>query len=186
MTIKPAGHNSMAHRHAATNKGFTLLELMVSVALLAVIITVISGAIRLSYRSVDSGEKKIESLERLRMSLIIIDSQIQSAFPLTDEEQGVKVPYFEGERDVLMFASNYSIWDGEKGFVQVTYWVEQNEKGKQVLYARENTIGMENERETKLLEGFDDIYFGYFSRDPETQNRCGQTYGRMTEPCRSG
>ncbi len=159
----------MAHRHAATNEGFTLLELMVSLALLTVIITVISGAIRLSYRSVDSGERKVESLERQRMSLAIIDSQIQSGFPLTREQQGVKVPYFKGEREVLMFASNYSIWHGEKGFVQVMYRVVQNEKGKQALYASETIIGVENFRETKLLEGFDEIYFAYFLRDPGTQ-----------------
>ena len=159
----------MARRHAAANKGFTLLELMVSVALLAVIITIISGAIRLSYRSVGSGEKKIESLERQRMSFVIIDSQVQSAFPLTHEDQGVKVLYFEGERDVLTFASNYSIWDGEKGFVEVTYRIITNERGKQVLYASENTIGVENTRETKLLEGFDEIYFEYFLRDLGTE-----------------
>jgi hypothetical protein len=142
---------------------------MVSVALLAVIITVISGAIRLSYRSVDSGERKVESLERQRTSLAIIDSQIQSAFPLTHEERGVKVPYFKGGRDVLMFASNYSIWDGEKGFVQVTYRVVQNEEGKRALYASETIAGVENFRETKLLEGFDEVYFAYFLKDPGTQ-----------------
>ena len=168
MATRPAGDRSADHGHAAKNKGFTLLELMVSVALLAVIITVISGAIRLGYRSVDSGEKNIGRLERFRMSLAIIDAQIQSAFPLTHEKQGVKVPYFKGGRDVLMFASNYSIWDGEKGFVHVTYRLGQNEKGRHVLYASEHTIGRENEKQTRLLEGFDDIYFGYFSRDPET------------------
>ncbi len=151
------------------DRGFTLLELMVSVVLLAVIVTVISGALRLAHRSADSGATKIEGLERLRMSLAIIDSQIQSGFPLTHEDQGEKVLYFEGERDTLTFASTYSIWDGEKGFVQVTYRAVQNEKGKQVLYASENTIGMEKERETKLLEGFDEISFGYFLRDPVTR-----------------
>lgn len=152
-----------------SDRGFTLLELTVSMVLLAVIITVISGAIRLGYRSLDSGEKKIESLERFRMSLSIIDSQIQSGFPLTHEDRGIKVLYFEGERGMLTFASNYSIWSGEKGFVQVTYRVVQNEKGKQVLYASENTIGIENERETKLLDGFDEIYFEYFSQGPGTR-----------------
>lgn len=168
MNARPACDRSTADGRAAAKKGFTLLELMVSVALLAVIITVISGAVRLSCRSVDLGERKIESLQRQRMSLAIIDAQVQSGFPLPREDHGVKVLDFEGKRDMLRFASNYSIWDGERGFVQVTYRVVQTDKGKRVLYASENTVGVENRKETKLLEGFDEIYFAYFFMDPAT------------------
>lgn len=152
--------------------GFTLLELMISLVLLVIIIVIIVGAMRLGFRSVDSGEKKIESLERMRASLDIIDSQIQSQIPLTYDEEGERKYYFAGEKDSLQFSTNYSIWGGQKGYVIVTYivltegkGVSTEGKGKPVLYASENIVGIEGNRETKLLDAFDAIYFEYYYKD---------------------
>ncbi|MEW6416514.1 MAG: prepilin-type N-terminal cleavage/methylation domain-containing protein [Nitrospirota bacterium] len=147
--------------------GFTLLELTISISIIGIIILIIAGAMRLGARSVASGEKKIESLERIRTSLNIIDSQIQSEIPLTyyDEEGGRKY-YFKGDREFMQFPTNYSIWGGEKGYVIVTYKVESGDYGKKALYASENIVGIEDGRETKLLDAFDGIYFEYFYKDP--------------------
>jgi prepilin-type N-terminal cleavage/methylation domain-containing protein len=146
--------------------GFTLLELMISLVLLVISIVILVGAMRLSFRSVDAGEKKIESLERIRASFNIIDSQIQSQIPLTYDEEGVREYYFTGEKDSMQFSTNYSIWGGQKGYVIVTYRVSSEENGKPVLYASENIVGIEGSRETKLLDAFDAIYFEYFYKDP--------------------
>lgn len=147
--------------------GFTLLELMISIALIGIIVLIIAGAMRLGFRSVDSGEKKIESLERMRASLNIIDSQIQSEIPLTyDDEEGSRKYYFKGEREFMQFPTNYSIWGGEIGYVTVTYKVEYGDNGKQVLYASENIVGMEGKRDAKLFDAFEMIYFEYFFKDP--------------------
>jgi len=146
--------------------GFTLLELMISLVLLVIIIVIIVGAMRLGFRSVDAGEKKIESLERIRASFNIMDSQIQSQIPLSYDEEGVKKYYFTGDKESLQFSTNYSIWGGQKGYVIVTYRVSSEGNGKPVLYASENIVGIEGSRETKLLDAFDDIYFEYFYKDP--------------------
>jgi prepilin-type N-terminal cleavage/methylation domain-containing protein len=146
--------------------GFTLLELMISFAIIGIIIVIIIGAMRLGLRSVDSGEKRIEAIERFRTSLNIIDSQIQSEIPLTYVEDANTKYYFKGEREFLQFSTNYSIWGGEKGYVIVTYTVETGENGKQILYASENLVGLEAKRDTKLFDNFEKIYFEYFFRDP--------------------
>ncbi len=146
--------------------GFTLLELIISIGILGIIILITAGAMRLGARSIASGEKKIESLERIRTSLNIIDSQIQSEIPLTYDEEGVRKYYFKGEREFMQFPTNYSIWGGEKGYVIVTYKVESGDYGKQALFASENIVGIEDGRETKLLDAFDGIYFEYFYKDP--------------------
>jgi len=145
--------------------GFTLLELIISIVLLGIIIVIIAGAMRLGFRSVDSGEKKIESLERMRASLDIIDSQIQSQIPLTYDEEGERKYYFTGEKESLQFSTNYSIWGGQKGYVIVTYEVSSEGDGKPVLYASENIVGIEGSRVTKLLDAFDAIYFEYYYKD---------------------
>lgn len=145
--------------------GFTLLELIISISLFAIIVLIVAGAASLGYRSFSSGERKLNAIERLRSSLTIIDAQVQSGVPLTLEDGGVKQYYFMGEQDALKFSTNYSIWGGQKGYVIVNYRVEADDHGKRTLFATEYKVGMENTQETKLLEGFDEITFDYFKQD---------------------
>jgi general secretion pathway protein J len=145
--------------------GFTLLELIISITLVAIIVLIISVAANLGYRSFNAGEKKMNAVERLRSSLTIIDAQIQSGVPLTLEEGGVKQYYFAGEQDSLKFSTNYSIWGGQRGYVIVNYRVDTDDRGKRTLFASEYKVGMENQKETKLLEGFDEITFDYYKQD---------------------
>ena len=145
--------------------GFTLLELIISITLVAIIVLIISVAANLGYRSFNSGEKKMNAVERLRSSLTIIDAQIQSGVPLTSEDGGVKQYNFMGEQDSLKFSTNYSIWGGQRGYVIVNYRVDTDDRGKRTLFASEYKVGMENQKETKLLEGFDEITFDYYKQD---------------------
>jgi len=150
--------------------GFTLLELIVSFAILGFIVLITAGAMRLGIHAVDSGEKRIDSIERLRTSLNIIDSQVQSETPLTFDDNGEKKLYFQGERDSMQFATNYSIWGGQTGYVVVNYKVEQDGDGKQELAASENVIGIDGERDTTLFTGMDSIYFEYFYKGPTDED----------------
>lgn len=145
--------------------GFTLLELIISITLVAIIVLIIAGAASLGYRSFNSGERKLNAVERLRASLTIIDAQVQSGVPLTLEDGGVKQYYFVGEQDTLKFSTNYSIWGGQRGYVIVNYRIETDGRGKRTLFASEYKVGMENQKETKLLDGFDEITFDYYKQD---------------------
>jgi general secretion pathway protein J len=149
--------------------GFTLLELVISITIIGIIVLIIAGATRLGFRSVDAGEKKIESLERMRSSLWLINSQIQSEIPLTFDEDGSRKYYFKGGRDFLQFATNYSLTGGERGYVLAAYRVVPGDCGKPVLYLTESGIGMTNGTETKLLDVFDEISFEYFYKDPTAE-----------------
>ena len=155
-----------ADRIRKPEKGFTLLELMVSFLIIGILVLIIAGAMRLSLNIVDKGEAKIDSLERTRTSLKIVTSQIQSQFPLAFEEDGEKKFYFQGEGKAMQLATNYSIWGGRRGYVLVKYRVETDERGKEMLTASENIIGMDNIKETTLFKSLDKIYFEYFFKDP--------------------
>jgi len=148
------------------SRGFTLLELVISISMLVIIIAIIAGAMRLASRSIASSERKVAALERIRTSLLIMNAQIQSAVPLFYADQGAKRSYFRGSRTSLQLATNYSIWSGQKGHVVVSYRVETDLSGKHSLYASEHVIGIDASRETKLLEGFDDIGFAYGDKVP--------------------
>ncbi|MBA4373793.1 MAG: hypothetical protein C0402_13150 [Thermodesulfovibrio sp.] len=152
--------------YCRSDKGFTLLELLISFSIIALIVLIIAGAMRLAYHSVESGEKRTEYLERLRGSVSIINAQIQSQVPLTYTDDAEKKFYFVGERELVTLSTNYSIWGREKGYAVVTYRVETDGNNKKTIMATEKTIGMESLREARLLTGFDEIYFEYFYKGP--------------------
>ena len=151
-------------------KGFTLLELLISIAIIGVIVLIISGALRLAHRSVESGERKIEEIERIRATLGVIDAQVQSALPLLQAEASEKKPFFSGGSESLSLATNYSLWGGEKGYVLVAYYIEIEDDGKQALHVSEQTYGIDNQQETTLLQACDEIHFFYFRHDLKGAN----------------
>lgn len=149
-----------------TRGGFTLLELLISFALLGIIVAIMASSLRLGFRTVASGESKVDAIERFRSSVGIIDAQIQSLCPLTFDDQGERKLMFTGGRESLTFPTNYSIWGGEKGYVMVRYTVDTDTTGKRFITATENMIGSEGARAARLFNPVDDIYFEYFYKGP--------------------
>lgn len=160
-------------------RGFTLLELLISITLLMLIVFVTMGTLRLGSKSITSGQKRMEIQERFRTALAVMDAQIQSQMPLAFEEEGSKKYYFRGDRRSVRLSTNYSIWDGLKGYVITDYRVETDESGRKALFASEQTPGIEGKRETMLIEPVTDIYFEYFYKSP--LEREGKWIEQLTE-----
>ena len=152
-------------RFPASGRGFTLLELLISMTLLVLIVVITMGAMRMGSRSVAAGEKKMEDQERLRTALSMIDAQIQSQVPLTYEEEGNSKSYFRGDARTLRFSTNYSIWGGQRGYVIVEYKVEVDDSGRDVLHISEQIPGVEGQWNARLIAA-DKISFDYFYRNP--------------------
>ncbi len=152
--------------NAADEEGFTLLELLISFVIIGIIVVVIGGAMRLALHAVNAGEKRVDALERMRTSMNVVESQIQSQIPLTYDDNGEKKYYFMGNKESLQFSTNYSIWSGQGGYVTIYYEVVSDTTGKKMLKASENIIGTGNSRETMLFNNFDSIYFEYFFKGP--------------------
>jgi general secretion pathway protein J len=145
-------------------RGFTLLELLIAITVLSLIVVIVGSSMRLGFRAADAGERKIESLERLRRSVTIIDAQIQSAIPLTFSNQTERRTFFRGDKEGLRFVTTYSIWGGQTGDVVVNYRIGPDPQGKQTLYATENVVGTDAVLETRLLTDCEAIDFSYFEK----------------------
>jgi len=145
--------------------GFTLLELMISIVLVTIIVVLLGASMRVGYRSLERGEEKAESMERFRVSLRLVDSQLQSGLPLAVREDGLNRSVFVGKRDRMTIASNRSLFRGGRGYVIASYRVESDMNNKRTLFVHETTIGLDKGEETKLLEGFDEIRFEYYQVD---------------------
>ena len=147
-------------------RGFTLLELLISITMLVLITGIIGWSLNSAQRALEKGEKKIHDLERMKASFAVIESQIRSLFPYQfDDDEGQKQLFFSGSKDKLMFASNYSLWRGTKGNTLVTYDVITNDAGKQFLKITEQVVGVEEKNETILLEDCSGINFEYLLKN---------------------
>ncbi len=143
-------------------RGFTLLELLIAIALLAVIVGLMTGALSMAYKTVEKGERKIENLERGKAVFSLLESQIQSAFLSSYDDQGEKKSRFIGEKDSLAFASNYSIWRGVGGNSLVRYFIKTTAQGRDVLYVEEQVLGTNAANEARLTKDYDSITFEYY------------------------
>lgn len=157
-------------RKERSDEGFTLLELLISITLLALVVTIAMAALRLASRSLSAGERVTEKQERIRMATTIMDSQIQSQLPLTTGKEGEDIYYFQGDDKNVQMATTYSLWEGRQGIVIVTYQVVTAGDERETLYATERTPGKEGERKTPLFTSATDISFQYYlqERDEET------------------
>ena len=175
---KTAARRDMQGRLRSVNRGFTLLELLISMTLLVVILVITMGAMRTSSRSVAAGEKKMDAQERFRAVLSIMDAQIASQLPLTYEGEGGRRFTFRGDGQTLRFSTGYSIWSGRQGYVIVEYVIEAEGAGKTVLYAREQVPGIEGFLHTRLIEATG-MSFDYFYKGPVDER--GSWVEAMTE-----
>ncbi len=130
----------------SNESGFTLLELLISFAILGIIVVIIASAMKVGIQAVGKGETKIASIERMRASLNVVEAQVQSQSGLTYDDNGERKRYFKGDKESLQLSTNYSLWGGDKGYAVVSYTVETDRDGKQSLKATETVIGMDNPR----------------------------------------
>jgi len=156
-------------KRASGQQGFTLLELMISLVLMGVVVLITAGAMRLGFRSAESGQRKIASIERFRTSLNIIESQIQSALVIKNTSLNVDLDFaqFKGDRYSLQLRSLYSLWGGARGPVLAAYEVRDENMGGKTLYVSENPIMIPDAaREVRLIESAKDIFFEYYYKGP--------------------
>jgi prepilin-type N-terminal cleavage/methylation domain-containing protein len=156
---------SRRQRGILISKGFTLLELLISMSLFLLVIVIMGGSLRLGFRSLGAVEGKSDALERFRSSWEIIMNQIQSAVPLTYDQEGAKKYYFKGDATQLQFATSRSAWGEERGGVIVSYRLESGERGRMALYASERSTVNEETREVMLFDDLKTLSFSYFGRE---------------------
>lgn len=170
------------------SSGFTLIELVISAALMAIILV----SAYLCLRSGISGQKLIESradlLQSARVAMALLSADLRCACPLSKEFDFLGMDRTVGkmEADNLDFATHnyYSRRLGEGDFCEISYFLDKNEKsGKFSLWRRrdpspdsEPLSGGDRE---EIAEGLVGLKFEYYDGfdwydewgDPEGRHR---------------
>jgi prepilin-type N-terminal cleavage/methylation domain-containing protein len=108
--------NLITNRISKNQSGFTLLELILSLAIVGIIISLGLGGIRLGISARDVGEKKVDTYQRLRIITEQLTQKLQSAYPVfviqkdgssiaQSFSSSKRIMAFEGESNSLRFVT---------------------------------------------------------------------------------
>ena len=121
-------------RKRARAGGFTLLELIVALTLLALMASVLFGALGYAGRSWEGGEAKAESTAEMRLSHGFLRAQLESQHPMRMRKMPDYPLLFTGTNEELSFAAPLParITGGGIWLYRVRI-VEENDRGRLVL-----------------------------------------------------
>ncbi|MCP4107125.1 MAG: prepilin-type N-terminal cleavage/methylation domain-containing protein [Desulfobacteraceae bacterium] len=125
----------------STSKGFTLIELLISLTILAVIVVIIFGALRISVRAWEKGEKDVETHQRCRIVLNLIKRQLASVCQRKVTNNSEQSFDFKGDNKSLEFLSYVALSPNNNlGIVFVKYLVESEQEDREQLIFFENNV----------------------------------------------
>lgn len=159
------------------NRGFTLLELIIALTIVAVMVVIIFGALRIGIRAWEKGERDVDVRQRQRIVLDLIKRQLASTAVNDVWGRDPKRVLLKGDNKSVEFVSHIPLTPGNRfGTVYVRYAVKQEEggEGEHLLFHEQNaalsdkkTDEGNNESEfSELIAGMQSIVFEYLKDRP--------------------
>lgn len=166
-----------------SSNGFTLLELLISLTILAIVIVIVFGALRIGSRAWEKGEQDLENQQRMRVVFDLIKHQISSASAMKEitAEDG-KAFFMKGDSTSLEFLSYVPVFPGDAGLVHVKYQVLENEEkgGDRLIFFEKGIVFSDKELENNgidedknfhvLIPVAPDIRFEYLNLGDQSEN----------------
>ncbi|MBI4773610.1 MAG: hypothetical protein HY788_05420 [Deltaproteobacteria bacterium] len=154
------------------------MELLVSLTILGIMVSAISGAFHLGTRCFERADRIVEDTQDRIYGWDQIAKQVRSAFPYKSKKGTV---YLEGEADSLDFVSAYSLrWGGTRGLVRASYKILELDEGGYVIDVYEEQLldkdqldeKIDDENYETLARSNEELSFRYYkqskgSDDPE-------------------
>jgi len=133
MPGRPPIASSGARRPAP---GFTLVEVLVALAVLSLLLVALYAGLRGAARSWERAEAQAARSEALRVTEAFLRRYLERALPLLRRREGRWQVLFEGEPDGLRFATVMPAHLGGGGIYEVSLTVEDGEEGPALELAR--------------------------------------------------
>lgn len=160
-----------------TQRGFTLLELLVGMVLLGLILTLLFGGLRLGARSWDSGDKRTVDSAQLRAIHGFMRRELSQAFPLRWKYEVDTRLVFAGTPDALKFVAPLPIQVSGGGLYLLGLELEQGDNGQRLIMKRalsnseaRDFSSLEQGEKSVLVEHVDKMRISYFgAATPESE-----------------
>jgi prepilin-type N-terminal cleavage/methylation domain-containing protein len=112
---------------ARAEAGFTLIEVLLTMAIVAMLSAIVASALQIALLTWEKGEKRIEALERTRHLLDYITEDIRAAYAYRTGFDGQNLSAFFGDRKRVNFISSAPLISAglpSTGLREVSYWVD--------------------------------------------------------------
>jgi prepilin-type N-terminal cleavage/methylation domain-containing protein len=135
----------------SSEQGFTLLEIVIAVTLVALMAVALWSVFRISLTSWSRGSEFIDAHQRHRTVLDLVNRQIASTYgpiaPVDLQTGGAVYPIFFGQSDSLQFVSLSSLrFMDNPGLTLVSYDVIHSEQGYTLVEREEQYRGLDPSR----------------------------------------
>jgi general secretion pathway protein J len=157
-------------------RGFTLVELIVALLLLALMSAMLYGSLALSANSWDRGEAKAEQSSDMRLTETFLRTLLMAQHPLRFHKVAEQPLYFQGTHETLAFAATLPARAGG-GMYYFRLEVTGDRDKSQLTLSRVipdyGAIALPSFSEAKtstLADGIAEVRFQYFGRDPDAND----------------
>lgn len=163
-------------RDSLTQKGFTLVEVVLAISIFALMATILYGAFFLGQRALEKADVGFEKNQELRAFASLLESYVRSSYPYRVSAQDATI-YYEGGQERLTFISAYSMALGGRGMAKISISWEPTRGGEGILKLSEelpvrveSNIGQAGQRNTVILhERLREFRLGYL--DPQGEDK---------------
>jgi prepilin-type N-terminal cleavage/methylation domain-containing protein len=118
-------------------RGFTLVELLISITLVAALSAGILMAMRTGLQTLQKLDDRLQSNRRVLNVQQILQHQISNAMPVQGacgSADGPSVPVFTGDSQSLVLVSSYSMTEGARGYPRVlAYQIVPADRGVRLI-----------------------------------------------------
>ena len=164
--------------------GFSLLELVIALALVAMIAALLTGSLSMAARTWDGGDKKAGDVASMRQAQEFLREQLTAELPLRLKKV-VEMPLmFSGEHDEIRYAAALPprVQEGGAWFFRLAV-AKDGDKSRLVLQrtypdptALENPQFSADAERSVLAEGIAELTISYFGRDENATDADAPTW----------
>lgn len=159
-----------------TEKGFTLLELLVSMVLVGFILVLLFAGLRLGTQSWDVAEAKINSSSQRAVVMNLIRRMLEQSEPLRWTVNGTESIAFDAGADSIAFVGPIASREGLSGNNLVRLSLAQAEMGHDLIVqwhltdpsARDFSV-LEEAKPKTLLKSVESVQFDFFGAEDAIQ-----------------
>lgn len=150
--------------------GFTLIEVLLAMSLMATIMALAYGGLRASTRAAFRGEEMIANIQNMRMVHQFVRRQLNQVLPLAYMSDALDRISFEGETDRITFVASMPGYLGFGGPQVQSLALERGNDGLELVLrhlplAASFDGALEDTEAIVLLEGIESGQFTFLGRD---------------------
>jgi len=162
--------------------GFTLVELLIAIALFGLILTGLYSGLRMATRASDAGEAHAKDNDELRAVMGFLRFELGQVYPLVFSDEGDEQVIFEGEPDRLRFVARLPQHRGVEGAYLISLVADRDrlvlryrltKPDRQYLFESGDTG-----KEVVLVPGLESVGFSYYGK----RGRSARFYTRWDDP----